>query len=243
MLVELHKEQEFGYIYVLNNKEMVNFEYTLVKTENIFGILVHKIKHKIDTSHNNQKFDFEGIVKNMSCKCTKRFNIMQINALPEEGWEDLIDFWSCHDSEFRSMLDLKPKPRKGGVLTGDFYFLINENESCCFKKQKIFYNEVFDEKTCMLIIYHFLMKYFKHQSKYILHTQNKVYELCFFDEVFIFENDEAKPALKLGIKQSAKVYTKNENINDFFCQTLYNELIENRLKITVFAYNITYFSL
>ena len=199
--------------------------------------------------------DDEDVIHNASytLKCIHGIQIAygSINTLPQEGWEELVDCWSCHNCEFKTMLDLKPRPRKEGVLVSDFFLLINDVDlpECCKKNtaciRKLFYNEVvLDGVSDAAIIYSYLNTYFKSNASLFLEANHKKYEIrCFYKATLISANDnsiEKKESIKVGIKETHKRFDSGKNINRFYSEAIYNTIMSNKIDISMLGYCISF---
>lgn len=215
MLVEISKDLKTGYLYT--NKE-INID-NIICTEKINSLYIYKFK--------NQNFN----VKNNSFKIESLFSEYEhANKLPEDGWQELIDYWSCHNSEFRSVLDLKMRPRKNGVLYSYFYFI---------KDRKIFYNELFDEEICDKIIFNFFENHFVNNNSFVFFCGCNI-EVKFFNVVYLEENDGLKKAFKVGYKETKKIPKYSDAINEYFSKMILNRLVENKLDIEILGYKLSF---
>ncbi|KAH9411496.1 hypothetical protein HK407_05g08710 [Ordospora pajunii] len=174
-----------------------------------------------------------------------------INILPQEGWEELVDCWSCHNCEFKTVLDLKPKPRKEGILVSDFFLLINDMDlpECCKKNtpciRKLFYNElVLDGIPETAIIYSYLNTYFKTNASLFLEVNHKKYEIrCFYKATLVSANDDAlekQESIKVGIKETHKRFESSNNINQFYSQAICSTIMSNKIGISMLGYCISF---
>ncbi|KAM0676046.1 hypothetical protein GVAV_000007 [Gurleya vavrai] len=239
MIFEYSSNSENGYIYLNNSENIIENNYKIVYKENYKNLTIYRIKkihlYKSEYSFDLTKLDFR-------CKCGLKINFVSKNLMPSEGWQELVDLWSCHNMEFRSMLDLKPKPRKNSVLLSNFYFLANANDFCCLNLDlnKIFYNEIFDFKNCLKIVFHHFKTFFMHNNRYQFVYDNFLYEVMIFEDVFI-ENGEYKgEAIKVGYKSIKKCELVSENINEYFCKLIYKILVDNEIEILVRSYKLSY---
>ncbi|EJW02880.1 hypothetical protein EDEG_02704 [Edhazardia aedis USNM 41457] len=245
MLVEISTSMKTGFLYKTehdtSNPEIHNLNITKKEIVNNTTILYLDVKKSFEI--NNETLDFKSLFDNLKCNlCKKKLNIESINKLPSDGWEELIDFWSCHASEFKTMLELKMKPRKNGILVSDFYFISYQKKLCCrlFETEKVYYNIIFENKKCQMLLYMFLSKYFVHNNSFLFSHENDVYEIKLFDRVYVLEDNCLHPALKIGFNVSKKLYKKNESMNNFFCNLLYLEVIKNNMNVNLVGYNLSF---
>lgn len=173
-----------------------------------------------------------------------------LNRLPQEGWEELIDCWSCHNCEFRTMLNLSPRPREGGLLLSDFFFLINDSDlpRCCRNNdssvRKLFYNEVLQHGcTHEALVYSYLGSYFQNRNLLLLEVNQTRYEIRYFYKTMVItiENKSLckREAMKVGIKETSKPVEKNESINEFYSKLIYGTVVSAAIGATALGYRIS----
>ena len=135
-----------------------------------------------------------------------------LNRLPQEGWEELIDCWSCHNCEFKTMLGLTPRPRAGGLLLSDLFLLANDADLpvCCqrgdLSVRKLFYNEVLpsgcSHKT---LAYSYLDSHFQNNSALLLEVDQERYEIrCFYKTMLVAmegKTPKRTQAIKVGSRK------------------------------------------
>ncbi|ADM12369.1 putative metal-binding protein [Encephalitozoon intestinalis ATCC 50506] len=174
-----------------------------------------------------------------------------LNLLPQEGWEELIDCWSCHNCEFRTMLDLKLRPREGGLLLSDFFFLVNDRDlpECCRKNdssvRKLFYNEIEQEEfTHRALIYSYMNLHFRNKNVLLLEVNEKKYEIRYFYKTMLVSANgkslEKKEAMKVGIKETDKLLEENKNINNFYSKLIWDAVTLGAVGITALGYGISF---
>ncbi|KMV65200.1 hypothetical protein M970_100400 [Encephalitozoon cuniculi EcunIII-L] len=174
-----------------------------------------------------------------------------MNRLPQEGWEELIDCWSCHNCEFKTMLGLTPRPREGGLLLSDFFLLINDADlpGCCRRNdssiRKLFYNEVLPNGcTHEDLAYSYLNAYFRDKNVLLLEVNQARYEIRhFYRAVLITVENRAlsrKEAMKVGIKNTDKITESSESINEFYSKLIYDLVMSGTIDITALGYRISF---
>lgn len=183
-------------------------------------------------------------IDSAECMHGNRIEFKSINRLPQQGWEELIDCWSCHNNEFKGMLDLEIKPRKEGVLVSNFYMLPHPDilPQCCSNKRKIFYNEVkcrFSEKQ---FIYKFFQEHFEVKSSLVLEVEDVKYEIKVFYACILIKNDpeEAIDAFKVGFRISDKKKDDDSFVGDYFKRQIIENLKENSLKVNILGFEASF---
>lgn len=190
------------------------------------------------------------VPESIKCMHGEDISYGSLNLLPQEGWEELIDCWSCHNCEFKTMLDLVPKPRERGILVSDFFFLINNADlpSCCREDgvsiRKLFYNEVKLEHNHSMIVYSYLESYFSNRNTLLLKVNRKSYEIKYFYKATIVDLKDGilsrKEAIKVGIKETDKAVDDNTNMNEFYAKLIYSNAVSNSIDIEVLDYKISF---
>lgn len=215
-----------GYIYNDLNiyKNLIDFTTTNIETVN--KTCIYSIS-KINLKQTTNLVNFSYSNYKLKCPHEKIIDYLTANKLPREGWEELIECWSCHDNEFKTMLDLNIKPRQKGILVSDLYFLINDCDLpfCCSKNKnsirKIFFNEIKVEGySDQNFLYNFFMNYFKSNSLFFYESGGKSYEINFFYHCTIVLVKDGKldnyKAMKVGVKETEKKVSEQNFINDYF---------------------------
>lgn len=173
------------------------------------------------------------------------------NILPQDGWEELIDCWSCHNCEFKTMLELVPRPRKHGVLLSDFFLLINDADlpGCCqngdFSSRKLFYNEI---ELCgyphSRVIYMHLNAYFRGRNMLLLVVDDVNYEIRYFYSVMLVNAADGaamkKEALKVGIRRTTRIVEPSGSINRFYAERIHSAIVSNAVGTSILGYQISF---
>lgn len=238
MFLELNPTTKTAYIYSKEN-EIIDNKYIQLSTEKINTINIIKIEYPTHPIPKDNFINIHTLFDNLICTCGSQIKFTKLKKLPEDGWEELIDYWSCHNSEFKSMLDLKIKPCSGEALLSHFYFLANDFDLCCYSDesgvQKIFYNQVgFDD---VKIIYSFFVNYFLHNNSFRFCVSGDVYEIKLFDFVII---NGCYDGFKVGYKICKKRIEKVNGINECIANGLLSMLDRNRIDISVLGYELSY---
>ncbi|KAF9764826.1 hypothetical protein NGRA_0244 [Nosema granulosis] len=238
-----------GFLYGDSDVYGQYINFITLSTENVNGVLVKSISN---ISHKSTPLLNSHPHKNYKFKCQHGIDIeyASINTLPSEGWEELIECWSCHNNEFKSMLDLTIKPRPKGILLSHLYIILNDNDmpECCTEgtrvPRKVFMNEINVEGfSNQVFLYKFLLEHFKMNSHFLYTLDNKVYELtCFYKcTVFIFVNGEfcGYKAIKVGVKETEKKMKEKNSINEYFIRLIHTSMM--RAEIEILGYDIGFF--
>lgn len=238
MLVEIDGKRKIAYLHTRD--ELKNCKY--LSKEIYDNTYVYKVVH--DTQFTTQSNDIliEETLKEIICKCGRVISFQQINRLPEEGWEELVDHWSCHNSEFRGMLKLKPLPRKNGLLFSHFYFIANGSEVCCFNRgvtSKIYLYEI-SSINIYKLVYTFFKQYFVHKRIFIFRAKDVNYQVNFFDYTVIMDDTIYYEAIKVGYKITNKIVPESENINDYVALSILSMLEKNNTGIKISAFCLSY---
>ncbi|ELA42481.1 uncharacterized protein VICG_00580 [Vittaforma corneae ATCC 50505] len=186
-------------------------------------------------------------ISNLKCRHDVNFTFTTVHRLPQEGWEELIDCWSCHNSEFKGMLDLKIKPRKNGILVSNFYLIAGEKvlPECCKARTKMFYNELTCEFSVEQLIFKFFEEYFEMKNSIILKVDGKSYEIKLFYRCILIEKNDSfvfneHDAFKVGYKETAKNNDEDSYIGDYFKIKIIDQLGRNSVKLSVLGYALSF---
>lgn len=230
-----------NYLYGEVDPFMLYLDFSVINIEEIDGVIVRtlsKIEHKKEISiykplHEKYRF---------VCCHGNDIEYLSINSLPSEGWEELIECWSCHNNEFKSVLDLKIRPRPKGILLSHLYFILNNEDlpACCSVStktiRKIFMNEVaVDGYTNQFFLFQFLKENFKMNIHFLYTFENKAYEMTYFYKcrIYMLENGNLNSynALKVGVKETNKKVIDKESINNYFVELLHTKMVETGIRI------------
>jgi ubiquitin-protein ligase E3 D len=259
MMVELLPEVGIGYVYTQNRKRDLEIVARHMSVKEIGVEATEKLEIvKIETEGLEMSRNIEcspvtpGVIK---CKHSNVVGYETYNHLPQEGWEELVDHWSCHNSEFKSVLDLRPTPRHGGLLVSGLFLLINSDDmpECCrrdgFPVLKMFHNEIcLEGYTHSLLIYLYLRSYFETHEKFFLVRGNEKYEVkpFYFPKIFKMRNDAASDvlmeynAIKVGFRRTDRIAGKSEYVNEFYMNAIYGELMANEVGAEVLGYRVSF---
>lgn len=187
-------------------------------------------------------------MKDLRCQHGKPICFTDIHRLPQEGWEELIGCWSCHNDEFKPLLDLKPRPRKNGILVSNFYLLadVSALPECCKSEEKVFYNKITGGFTTRQLIFKFFEEQFEMKSTIVLKIADKKYEIKQFYRCVVIEagsrNGITWNAFKVGFKETTKANDADGFIGEYFKNKILDQLISNSVDITVLGYVLSFIS-
>lgn len=242
-MLEIDTESRRGFVYGNDAFELLKstmaLEFTVERSEKVDGTHVHTINTgECDAS--TFSLDLSRI-SDIRCIHGKQLRFSSVNRLPQEGWQELIDCWSCHDHEFRSLLDLKIIPRKSGILVSNFYLLAHEDvlPPCCTGRTKLFYNELDTGYPHSHFVYKFFEEYFANKNSIVLDREKKALEIKLFYKCVLFENT-FKEAFKIGIKETDKQLDSDSFIGEFFKKMIFDEIYQNCLGIKAMGYDLSF---
>ncbi|AFM99142.1 hypothetical protein EHEL_100490 [Encephalitozoon hellem ATCC 50504] len=254
-MLELPPDTRKGFLYLMNDEVLNTFK-DHMDLDFLYMESQERVKvAAVNVSENSllwsEDLEEESTLPN-AFRCLHGNEVIHksLNRLPQEGWEELIDCWSCHNCEFKTMLDLSPRPRKGGLLLSDFFLLINDSDlpRCCRKNnssvRKLFYNEVLLQGcTHEALAYSYLDFYFRNTPVLLLEVNQRRYEIRHFYKAMVMtvENKALvkRKAMKVGIKETEKPIEKNENINEFYSKITYDIVMSGMVGTTALGYKIS----
>lgn len=177
----------------------------------------------------------------MECVHGERICYESVNRLPQDGWQELIDCWSCHDSEFRGMLDLKIRPRRMGILTSNFYFIAHESvlPPCCSGRSKLFYGDVVTRHPRRSYIYKFFEEYFESKNSIVLEHGGRCHEIKYFYRCAVI-GDGISSAIKVGVKETDKPSVGSDFIDAAFVDGIFDEIAGNSIGIQILRYDLSF---
>lgn len=242
-MIEIEIDSNRGFVYGSKSmdlfKKYPQISYKIERTETISGISLFTIFITgLIIPENRNFFNTPGEIY---CKHGKQLKYTSINRLPSEGWEELLDCWSCHNNEFKTMLDLKIKPRINGILISNFYLIAHPGlfSDCCLNSSRIFYNDLKISFSDSALIYTFFTEYFQSKNSITLEWKQKTYEIKLFYNCILID-DGVCNAIKVGIKESDKLSSGNDFANEYFIDKIFNMLYGNKVCISVLGYDLTF---
>lgn len=241
LAVEIDTEKEHAYVYGMKHMNApLPFEYELERSETVDGMAVHTLL--VRNVPNPEKTKNLRDIGRISCFHGKQIDYKTSNRLPHPDWHDLLDYWSCHDGEFRTLLELQTKPRVGGILLGDFHIVVHHDllPPCCQSTPLLFYNELsekmFDDD---FIIYNFFREYFMSKNKFCFTLKGRWYELKFFYACTYFRTSY-RPALKVGIKPINGGENPACLLNEFYYHRIMENIESNSIGISLMGYTLSF---
>lgn len=177
----------------------------------------------------------------LRCIHGNEIDFKEIHRLPQEGWQELIDCWSCHDNEFKGMLDLRIKPRRGGILVSNFYLLADMDAlpKCCKTKTKLFYNEISGGLTVAQLIFKFFEEHFETKSQIVLNLDGRKYEIKLFYRCILVRENE-RIAFKVGFRETDKPHDEDSYIGEYFKREMIKQLRDNEIGISAIGYMLSF---
>ena len=224
--------------YYLKNFKIINMKI-------VNDIIIYTINYQI--LYKNTEIQLE-----IKCKHNKIIQYKRLNKMPHLNWEELVDSWSCHKSEFKSLKNINIKSIDGRIMIGDFFCVIPKiNIPYCCKTNiddncsvKIFYNELHINISDNKIIYDFFKEYF--YSYYTLFLNLNIIKLeirYLYDCNILLINNKSHQkqckAIKIAVRITNKVDDIKE-INDYYKNAILNHIKNNNLNIKFNDYTISY---
>lgn len=243
-MIELELTSKRGFAYGIESfealKELKEVAFQKVIHEKVCNVNIWSFDIILPFKNDNKSIDLLKI-NNLRCIHNKNINFSEIHRLPQEGWQELIDCWSCHNNEFKGMLDLKIKPRKGGILVSNFYLLADKEilPNCCNKKEKIFYNEIFSNFSTNQLIFKFFEEQFDMKNTIILLIKGKKYEIKMMYRCITIRKD-INESFKVGFKETVKNNDEDLYIGEYYKEKILEELINNSLEIDYLGYKFSF---
>lgn len=224
---------------------------TLFSVEKINGLTIYKVifdkNSKIVEEEGGIGFIFKCIHN-----CEIQYN--RINKLPHDNWEELIDCWSCHQSEFASLKETGIKPVCDRILVSDFYCLLHKQNIpvCCQKAfeanvlkesslYRVFYNEVNINYSCDRLIYNFFKEYFKCYSRFKMGFEDNCYEFMYLYDCLVIDSKEnsSKKAIKIGYKKTKECDSVSQ-LNSFYMNEIEKSIEKHSINIFINEFKLTY---
>ncbi|KAI5174471.1 hypothetical protein PAEPH01_2083 [Pancytospora epiphaga] len=244
-MIEINSETKRGFAYgteavKLLEKICGNTGYVTDRIEKIESTLVYIISgidFKLECPREVSLLNIGPIC----CLHGTPINYQSINRLPHDGWEELIDCWSCHKGEFKSMVNLEIKPRKGGILVSDFYMIADKGviPSCCGGVSKIYYNNLIINYSAQTLLYLFFNDYFQSKSLLVIEQDGVTYEIKYFYNCLLL-SDAIRRAIKVGIKITDKNADTERFLNTFYIDQIIKELTSTATNTKVLGYDLAF---
>lgn len=199
------------------------------------------------------KTDLNTHIQAIRCVHGLRFQIGSSKSLPPEGWEELLDCWTCCQSENNVLLGKKMLLRSQCAFTSDFYFYAESSAvpDCCRKPLgcgdgpcKIFYNTVVWNVHDTALIFEYFWSFFERKSVFLFDHESTRYEVKFFFKTMLCTKEKnrmvARDALKVGMKKTAKTFCDKGHVNRYFMDKIYDVLVRNSIDIDVCGYRVSF---
>ncbi|ELA46008.1 hypothetical protein VCUG_02503 [Vavraia culicis subsp. floridensis] len=230
------------YFYSRGNvNESIPDVFTVTSLETIDNVAVYTVEKAYDTNE-EPTADIIPHIKEIYCRCNKVIDYQNLSLLPSHNWHEYIDLWSCHNSEFKSTLDFKPKARHKCIILGAFFMIPDRHTYChsCYQ-DRIFYNEVNWNIPNDDVVYMALCKHFESNTYFYIADRIEIilFGRCYFGDV---EDGQMFPALKIGFKTVKNRENESELLNSFFREKIICTLTKNKLGIKMLDYDISFIS-
>lgn len=256
MMCEYASDINKMYIYYANDIDDVK-EYlhrNSIKKESIEGFFVYTGAplHAPERSMRT-KTSLNTCVLSIRCIHGASFQIGASKSLPPEGWEELLDCWTCCQSENNVLLGKKMVVRSGCAFTSDFYFYTGSSAvpGCCRKALgcgaepcKIFYNTIVWDVQDTALVFEYFSSFFERKNIFLFDHRDTRYEVKFFFKTTLCTKDYniilAKDALKVGIKETAKTIYDKGHVNRYFIDRIYDILMKNSIGVEICGYKMSF---
>lgn len=224
-------------------KEIPGISFGVERTERLQGGNVYVLSLKTDSAYSGRSIDFADFGP-VLCKHGKSIEYAKSSRLPTEGWEELVDAWSCHNGEFASMLSLELRIRPGYILLSNFYMLADQNvlPECCKGAQLLFYNDLTIQHADSALIYNFIAEAFHSRSSFTVGFGEHTYRLKYFYSCFLIsEQKEMKRAIKVGFKEVSVDRDRTDcHLPEYYGERLMQMLNQNTLGIPMLGFNMSF---
>jgi len=184
------------------------------------------------------------------CSCTVLKNESALRA-PEDGWEELVDIWSCHNREFSRLLENRMVPRPGGVIYGSLWFAVSSSRvPKCMERSReettrVFYNKVCTEISESRAVFHYLFDLFQREKRVEVDSRGQTYTMKLIETCSVYNGpfyylkseEDLVNALKIAFSVKESYVEENSNsaprrktstdINEHFSDLIADLLKEN----------------
>ncbi|KAI5165293.1 hypothetical protein NEIRO03_0251 [Nematocida sp. AWRm78] len=223
-------------------------EYTIIRTSKIFPT---EVTDSLEMQLNSELEDkMRSVLQRIECKCN--CTVIQntsVLRLPADGWEELIDMWSCHDREFSHLTEQEMKPKKNGVLYSTLHLIIEkERAPNCIeiikeentkrsseKYTKIFYNQIVTNISDEYFLFYYLYDILQTRQEIEISVNSKICNIRLVDITYTYNGHITdKPKFNLSLKLAYKKISTDEphsvsllNINKYYTEALADLLDKN----------------
>ncbi|KAL0265972.1 UNVERIFIED_CONTAM: hypothetical protein PYX00_011689 [Menopon gallinae] len=200
-----------------------------------------------------ERADLNTHVLSMKCIHGASFRIGASKSLPPEGWEELLDCWTCCQSENNVLLGKKMVLKDGCAFTSDFYFytLGSAVPGCCknalgygTEPCKIFYDAIVWDVPDTELVFDYLSSFFERKNVFLLEHGGTRYEVKFFFRTTLCTKENgrllARDALKVGIKETARAFHDRCHVNRYFMDRIHDTLVRNSIDIEICGYRVSF---
>ena len=238
-MIEIPDGSGLAFIYGTVPERLPFKKWTLERTECVDGTSISTLKveaYKI--AHSVENITDIGSIK---CPHGKPILYEESCRLPHADWQELIEYWSCHNGEFKNVANLRMHPRNRGVLIGDFHLVADPSilADCCKGREVIYYNELNKcSISCELIIYCFFKEYFKSKNKFRFSYDGDWHEIKYFYGCVCYTG-KLKEGMKIGIKK-VKDGRMIEQINEYYCGEILKGINKHKIGIELLGYELSF---
>ncbi|ORD97158.1 hypothetical protein HERIO_975 [Hepatospora eriocheir] len=232
-----------AYVYGNIGYELSKLEYEKVSIEVVQGVKVYKLKIKNIELKKEEDFNIlKALDKNIKCKHSEPIKYLELNKCPHEGWEDLIDYWSCHQGEFEKLKNLKMIDRPNRIFVADFYIQTKKKyfPKCCNKSDKLFFNEFTHSIPDSLLIYTFFTEYFKQLDCIYILYKGKCFKIKSFYRCHLFKEGNFVEAIKVGVIEEEMNSKFIRGLNDYYTEKIFKMIRENITGIKLLYYKLSF---
>lgn len=243
-MMEIDESTKKGYVYGKPTFQRLSvtqkIDFVCERDETIDDIRIFTVMIKSKIEPNPLLFGLQDF-KNIRCSHGNKFNHKTVHRLPQEGWQELIDCWSCHNCEFKSMLDLNIRPRKDGILVSNFYLLANENivPDCCKNGTKFCYEDLKFDFPDSFLVFKFFEDYFFANNSLVIEYENRKYEIKIFYFCLLFIDDFER-VIKIGIRETERIPDSVIVLSDHYKKIIFNIININKINIEIMGFQTSF---
>ncbi|KAH9386084.1 uncharacterized protein NEMAJ01_0980 [Nematocida major] len=261
-----YTEESPAIAQLLKNPHRIYAEehYTIIRLANLFRTPeISSLEMEINS-------DLEGRMKRMlkqiscMCGCSVVENKSALR-LPSDGWEELVDMWSCHNREFAHLAEREIRPKKDGVLYSTLHLLIEpERAPKCLKPcestsgpsaaaskpAKLFYNQMQLPVPDEYLLFHYVYDLFQTNKEI---SVGDTYTICLLDTTHTYAGElTMDPVFSLSMKigyahiektaanKCAVATEENAHINEHYTEKLIEIMHRNSIKVEMNGRPVTF---
>lgn len=203
-------------------------------------------------------------LQKITCRCgEEELHNESALRLPSANWEELIDFWSCHNREFEQMASRQMRPRTNGILYSHFYFVVERHRvpKCLslphrekvggqgprFPKDglvRIYYNEVVNPFGCEHLAFSYLSEHFQMDKTLHLRAGSAGYSIKYIGRAEMcagkYPPGPLGSGIKVGFRPSAQPGGEDPEINEYFASQIVECMRANSTGTYLNGYEISF---